>query len=497
METASIAAVGGEIKQKPNILLIVSDQLARKAIGGYGNMDVKSPNIDSIINNGVRFDKAYTICPLCLPARAAMWTGRYPHETRAVSNYPHETDVPENLPTLGETFSNAGYDTVHFGKQHDAGTLRGFYAPEPVKRDIKSEWPVNYDSQQDVDTTAQAIDYLKNPPRDKPFLLAVDLNNPHNICGYIGENKGAHDRLAPHVDKLPELPHNFNDADFDTRSKAVQYICCSHPRLEQASSWTDMNYRHYLAAYYQYISMVDKNIGKVLKALNSTEAGKNTIIIFMADHGEGMAAHRLVTKQISFYEESTNIPFVISGKNLEKPDSENKDLLVTSLDLFPTLCDLAEITPPAGLQGKSLIPYINGQKTAKEDDYIVSEWFSEYMFTVSPGRMIRSKRYKYINYLEGNSEELYDIEKDPGETRNLAPLAEHKEILDTHRGILKKHVKKTKDSYFSLPVLVDKRYRSHAPGYPNHTGSNAITEGREENTGRERKNYQTLMPKIP
>ena len=119
---------------------------------------------------------------------------------------------------------------------------------------------------------------------------------------------------------------------------------------------------------------------------------------------------------------------------------------------------------------RSLAPFLKGEKQKRQHPYAASEWHSEYEVTVSPGRMIRSPRYKYTHYLEGNGEELYYMLKDKGERRNLAHDPKYSKILAEHRALLDDYIRRTQDDYRSLKVEADKRWRSHAPGYPNHEG---------------------------
>ncbi|MEG2514852.1 MAG: DUF4976 domain-containing protein, partial [Bacteroidaceae bacterium] len=201
-------------------------------------------------------------------------------------------------------------------------------------------------------------------------------------------------------------------------------------------------------------------------------AGKNTIVIFMADHGDGMSSHRMVTKQISFYDEVTNVPFIFSGPGIKKQTKLIDNLLVSpTLDLLPTLCDIAGIAVPTSKPGISLLPTLKGKQQTKFHPYIVSEWHSEYETTITPGRMIRSPRYKYIHYLEGDGEELYDLKNDPQETNNLAHSLKSKKIIKKHRALLNDYLVSTNDDYRSLKVKVDKQWREHTPGYPNHHGA--------------------------
>lgn len=464
---------------RPNILIIMADQLAWKALPAYGDSFLATPHIDRIAQRGVRFDRCYTSCPLCQPARPSLWTGRFPHETGVLSNgrnFPVEP-VSATIPTLGELFTAAGYRTAHFGKQHDMGGLRGFSHIEPQKEaEVEPEhpaWPVNYDTRRDRYTRLRTVEWLRDTPADQPFLLVADLQNPHDICSWIGANQGEHTDIAP-PGGLPPLPANFETGDLAQRPLPIRYICCSHNRMSQAAAWTEENYRHYLAAYYHFCRRLDEEVGHILDALETRADAADTLVLFLSDHGDSMTSHRLVTKQVSFYEETTRVPFLVAGPGLA-PGS--RSALVSHLDLLPTLCDLTGIEPPAGLWGRSLRPLLEAGKD-ESHPYVVSEWHTEWGFTISPGRMVRSERYKYTRYIEDGGEELFDLQTDPGETRTLVHDPGHQEILAEHRAILEHHLAETADPFLSLAWKADPRWRSHPVGYPYHRGPAApMVEG--------------------
>ena len=466
--------------KKNNILVIITDQLSQKAIGTYGNPEVNTPSIDSIAAQGIRFDNAYTPCPLCCPARASFWTGLLPHQTLIESNGNcqesnwKQKNISEDIPTLGSIFANSGYDCVHFGKTHDAGTLRGFQvAPESeLPSEDCAAWPTDYDSRRDEYTTKKSVEYLQQDHK-KPFLMVADIQNPHDICNWIGKFKGDTPSITG-SGKLPELPDNFENQDWENRPLPVQYICCTHRRGQQASNWDEHKFRHYLAAYYHYVSRADKCIGTILKALEESGKMQDTLIVFLADHGDGMGAHRMVTKQISFIEETTRVPFIFAGPGINGKNIACKEQLVSLDDLLPTLCEYAELKIPKGIYGKSLMPFLTEKSESKLRDYVVSEWHTEWGYTVSPGRMLRTERFKYVRYLEDNGEELFDLVNDPGETISLANNLEFADELEKHRELLSEHLQKTNDDFFNRKVEVDQCWRSHKPGYSNHKGNSAI-----------------------
>lgn len=456
---------------RPDILLIVLDQLAWKALSCYGG-EGKTPNIDGLVENGVAMDACYCPFPLCQPSRAAFWTGMESHRNRVWSNgrsWPIER-IDESFPTLGETFRNAGYETMHFGKMHDGGALRGFTCSEEKETaipDWNPAFPFNMDTYADVYTVDRAKEYFSSCSFDSPHLTVLDLINPHNICGWIGKNKGVHEN-AEGTGELPELPANFDFDDIANRPLPVQYLCCSHVRQSQTVGWTRDNFRAYLAAYYYYLSVADRHIGEVLDVLRGRGKLDDTLIVFFSDHGDNMTSRGSVTKQVTLYEEVTRVPLVFSGKGVV-PRKEPVKGLCSLLDIFPTLCSVAGIDAPAGLDGIDISAAMD-KGVLPSRRYVTSEWFTEWGYTISPGRMLRMDRYKYICYLEMNGEELYDLELDPGETRNLAGDAEHADVLAECRKLLREHVVESSDPFFTLQVKVDPRWRCHEKGYANHRG---------------------------
>lgn len=464
---------------KQNFLLIVTDQLTWRALPAYGNTYAKTPNIDRIAAKSQRFNQCYTPCPICQPARASFWTGVYPHETNVLSNgkkWP-VAPIPTQLATLGETFASAGYEAVHFGKTHDAGALRGFTIAPEREEAVEAPHaglPLNFDTFNDRYTTQRTVEYLQQRKEgESPFLLVADLVNPHNICGWVGTF--ADETENPWLQEpLPPLPENFTVEDMHTRPKAVQYICCSHVRQGQTGSWTPHKFRQYLAAYYAYLEMVDAEIGRILDALEESGQAENTTLVFFADHGDSMAARRRVTKQVDFYEEVARVPFMLGGYGVAN-QGQAKDGLCSLLDLFPTLCGLASIPKPAGLRGQDLSHCLQGG-AMNQREYVVSTWHTEWGYTVSPGRMVRTQQYKYVRYLEGNETELYDLQADPLERHNLARLPQMQQTCAYMESLLQAHLAETGDNFEALTVLAPSRWRSHTPGYEHHTGITAPQE---------------------
>lgn len=438
--------------KKPNVLLIICDQLSQKAVGALGNTYVKTPNIDRIIAGAVSFTNSYTSCPLCVPARVSIWTGRLPHETGILTNIHNRTrSIPETMPTLGGLFASAGYENIHIGKRHDAGALREFTCQDgllPVPG--TKAWPAGFGATKlDRYTAAKCVEYLKKQ-HSKPFFLVADLANPHDICGWITQNKGAHDDI-PVPCKLPPLPANFEFADINERPLPIRNLQYVHPSLACTLGWTEKNYQYYLAAYYHYINCVDREIGLIHKALLSSAEATNTLVVFVADHGDGMGAHRQVTKLVNFYEEAVRIPFVFSGPGITAKGMIDQPL-VSLVDLLPTLCGYVGLKIPEGLPGKNLVPWLNRKTSKDKDGYVISEW-SDNGTIVSPGRMLRTHRYKYTIYIEDHGEELFDLRHDPYEKLSLVKDIAYAKELKKHRQLLKEHLVKTNDTFLRLKSI--------------------------------------------
>jgi choline-sulfatase len=182
-----------------------------------------------------------------------------------------------------------------------------------------------------------------------------------------------------------------------------------------------------------------------------------------------MAAHRMVTKQVALHEEVTRVPFVFAGPGVEGCGRSVEEPLVSLLDLMPTLLECAGIDPPDGLAGRSVLPWLAGGRTDGHDR-AVSTWHTEWGYTLSPGRMLRTRRWKYTRYLEGDGEELFDLESDPGEKASLIGDPRRAGVLEEHRALLARHLEETGDPFFGYSVEVDPRWRSHRLGYRHHTG---------------------------
>ena len=213
-------------------------------------------------------------------------------------------------------------------------------------------------------------------------------------------------------------------------------------------------------------------MGQIFQTLAEQGLKDNTLVLIMADHGDMMGSHRMVTKQVCFYEEVSRVPFIWSGPGVARQGTIDRENLVSLIDLMPTLCDYAGLDVPSACRGRSLLPLRSGHH-GQGADYVASQWHTEWGFTTSPGRMVRTRRYKYTRYLEQNAEELYDLDTDPFETRTLVDDPAYATVLQEHRDLLERHIAQTGDDFHELSWQADARWRSHRPGFEHHQGPSA------------------------
>ncbi|MCK5136786.1 MAG: sulfatase-like hydrolase/transferase [Bacteroidales bacterium] len=436
----------------PNIIYVMTDQQAFDAMSSAGNEQVYTPALDRLAASGLRFENAYCVFPLCVPSRAAMFTGRMPHESGIFVNTRPVKDQSLPFKTLGNHMRTAGYQTHYIGKWHltipmSDTTQHGFMGIDHPRAHGF-----------DVEYAQQAVEFLKEEHED-PFFLVVSFVNPHDCCQLargedLSEFEGAIPDL-PDPEHLPGLPSNFEipkqEPDF-LRLWQEQ----NSERIYPSMQWSEQEFKAYQWGYYRLVEKVDSLLGKVFDAVNASANAENTILIFSSDHGDGVSRHRW-NQKLSPYDESVRVPFIIAGKPVPRKGETESRLVSAGLDLMPTICDYAGIEAPGALQGRSLRPLVEGNPQAEWRDYVVAEmsfgnWVDRYHVDTFPrARMLRSMDYKYVAYDRGQlKEQLIDMRADPGEMTNLALDPVYREVLNIHREYLKEWIAETNDS-FRLP----------------------------------------------
>ncbi len=434
----ALNAIGAETSKsaQPNILLIITDQQTADAMSCVGNSYLKTPAMDKLADEGVLFKNNYVVQPLCLPFRSSLQTGCYPHQIGTISN---GREIKEGFPFLGHLVSSAGYSSDYIGKWHIGATYE--------------EAGYNYEKAgKDPEKTVAAVKYLQQK-HDKPFFLTVSLMNPHNVCQLARADAdgtdlpdGAIDLAPDDLNELPPLPHNFEVPE--NEPSVIREIQKKSPLHYPTKKWDEKTWRQYLWGYYRLVEKVDAQIGQVLNALEEGGHADNTLIIFTSDHGEGVAMHQWNQKQI-LYDQSVKTPLIISWKGKTQKRVYPK-LVSNALDIPATILDIIGVEQPSQMSGVSLKPIIEG-KSPKPRKYVVSET----MFALNnrnlgaTGRMIRTKKYKYCIYDNGEKrEQLFDMKNDTGEMKNLVYEKGYDKILNKHRELIRKWADETDDTEF-------------------------------------------------
>lgn len=434
--------------QRPNVLIILTDQQTNDLLSASGNPNLKTPGMDRIARDGVYFTESYCTSPVCGPSRSSIITGRMPHETGVVWN---TNSMSDRYPTIGEIFSDAGYHTAWAGKWHlpesypqikGADSLRGFKVL-PF-RSLDDSWALGVDT--DGPITDAAIDFISGYEDEDPFLLAVQLHNPHDIC-HVPRRPEDYAKASEISDPLPELPPNFDpdmkEPEFYEEKREMDHY---GDELLRTKNYTKAEWRAYLYHYNRFAERVDAEIARLLNALDQKGLTENTIIVLTSDHGDGAAAHRWAAK-LNFYEEAATVPFLISWKGHIPEGRIDRDHLVSGMDVTPTLCDYAGIDHAPAFTGKSLRPILeNRDSTLRE--YLVVHLADDLLDSTRHGRMIRDKRFKYAVFNQGEDpEQLFDLWNDPGETQNLAYAANYQSVKSGLRENLKSWLDETGDDY--------------------------------------------------
>jgi choline-sulfatase len=424
------------ISRRPNVLLIMVDQLAAQWLPVYGNRAVHAPVLDALAADSVVFDAAYCASPLCAPSRAALLCARH---ASAIDVFDNAAELRASVPTFVHYLRDAGYETCLVGKMHFVGPdqLHGFERRlttdvYPASLDWTPDWtrPVAerlpwYHSIEAVLTPARtvasmqidyddevafhAVRYLRDLARSaagRPFCLVASFTNPHDPWEVPARYWDLYSECDVSPPSVPPIPFE----DDDPHSQRLRQMS----GLDQVAI-TDEQVLRARHGYYAAISYVDERIGDVLRALSETGLDRDTVIVFTADHGEFLGERGLWYK-MSFLEPSARVPLFVGGPGVA--GARRVAAPVSLLDLAPTLLELAGV-PGGDFDGRSLF---SAEPAAGAGSAVVCEYHAEGVN--APAAMIREGRHKLI-VCRTDRDQLFDLQADPLELVNLADEPDH------------------------------------------------------------------------
>jgi arylsulfatase A-like enzyme len=427
------AAAQAKTPTRPNIILLLGDDHRADALGCAGNQYVKTPYLDAMAADGLRFENHFCTTPICCVSRASIMTGQYA-ATHGINDFEKPLSVAQVQRSYFGQMHRAGYYTGFIGKFGVGSTMpsdafdvwkgfggQGQYFPQgepgPHLTNIMSR---------------QTADFVQHAPRDRPFCLSVSFKAPHEQDEDPRTYLPSAATYARYADANPPLPQGAPESDIERFPLAIQR---SESRRRWSTRYTTAELRkETMKGYYALISGIDDAIGAMRKELAVQGLADNTVIIYSADHGVYHGEHGLAGKWYA-HEESTRIPLIIYDPRLPmKRKGATVSQPSLNIDLHPTLLELAGLPSPTGTQGRSLTPSLHGEAPQKE-----RAWYVEHSFSnkglIPSSRAIRSLQWKYIQYTDNAApfEEVYDLRDDPHEVRNLVLEPGRKPTLDRLR----------------------------------------------------------------
>jgi arylsulfatase A-like enzyme len=433
--------------ERPNVLLLMGDQHCAHMLSCAGSPHVATPALDALASGGTRFTRAYTTFPLCVPARASLVTGRFPHELGIHGNVREGTEPARTPESMGHLMRAAGYDAAYAGKWHarqpSASPEDGFEVVAPFG---------------DRGLAQAASDWLRTRRRQpRPFMLVVSFDDPHSICEYARSQPMPYGDIGPlpNTRDLPALPANHAATAYEPQALRLeqQRAAAMYGTLQFGPD----DWRRYRHTYARLVERTDAHVGVVLRGLEEAGLAEDTIVVYTSDHGDGDASHQW-NQKTALYEETCKVPLIVRDPRRTRQVSTSAALVSVGTDLLPTIATAGKIEPadrritrggPSGpaFVGTDLLGLLDGAPAHRE--VVVETAFESPAGAGTLGRALITDRYKYVVYGWGaNREQLFDLVLDPGEVRNLAAESAFDPVLDDLRARLLEWCRRTKDSTF-------------------------------------------------
>ena len=420
---------------RPNILLVMADQMAAAPLPAYGGTIVRSPHLDALARDGIVFENAYCNSPICAPSRFSMLTGRLPVAIEAFDN---AAELPASLPTIPHYLCSVGYRTILAGKMHFIGPDQQHGFEERLTTDIypadfawTPDWragptdapsgismrnvtqagtcvrslQMDYDDEVEYFATQRLYDLARDPTA-RPFFMTVSFSHPHPPYTIGREHWDRYRSAEIDLPRVPPIPV----AERDIQS---QWLHASHGAdRERIDEDQVRRARH---AYYGMIAYIDDKLGRLLATLEACGLRDDTVVVFVSDHGEMLGERGMWYKQ-TFFDPSCRVPMIVSAPRRFTPRRVARP--VSLVDLLPTLAELAGtdgdwIDP---IDGCSLLPLLTGADAGPVRD-VIAEYTD--MGVIAPCRMLRRGSLKLM-FTHGHPWRLFDLANDPDELEDLA-----------------------------------------------------------------------------
>jgi N-acetylglucosamine-6-sulfatase len=437
---------------RPNIVFILIDDLRYDTFGYMDHLFVKTPHIDALAKGGMQFTNAFVTTSLCSPSRASFLTGRYMHNHKVVDNVDR---MPEGTVTFPLLLQKAQYETAFIGKWHMGGSSdaarpgfdhwvsfrgQGTYAPGKQTLNVNGTQTPRKKYMTD-ELTDYATAWLADREGDEPFLLYLSHKGVHGLYDPAPRHRDDYKnaKFTPPA-TMANTPANYVGKPMWVQDQRNSWHGVEFPYYGRSKQSVAQMYKHYC----EMILSIDESVGHVMQTLREKGIEKNTLVIFTSDGGHFWGEHGLIDKRCA-YEESMRIPLLAHCPSLIKAGTRC-DALVANIDIAPTFLQLAGVAPPKSIDGQSFADLFDDPSaTGSRRKTLLYEYYWEPSFPQTPTMFaLRSRQYKLIQY-HGiwDTDELYDVAKDPHETHNLIRDPKHKQLVSRLRQQLHQRLKET------------------------------------------------------
>ncbi len=424
----------------PNLVFILTDDQRFDALGCAGNRLIQTPNIDKLAAAGLRFENHFVTTSICCVSRASIFTGQWERRHR-IGDFNTPLTPAQWSQTYPALVRVAGFRTGFIGKfgVGDAKSIAARSSDFDFWRGLPGQAGASFIDPKDPTRTHatarfgnEALEFIDSCSNAKPFCLSISFNAPHARDGKPRE-------FQPDTRDEPLYDETVIPAGKTATDKYFRQLPEFVQRSESRRRWekrfaTPEQYQSTMRDYYRLVSGIDREVGRIVRRLAERGLGESTVIIFTSDNGWFAGEHGLADKWF-IYEESIRVPLIIFDPRLPPPKRGRKiEAMTLNVDLAPTLLALAGVDIPPAMQGRSLDPFLRGKTPSRWR----TSFFYEHHYgpkIIPPSEGIRTDRWVYLRWLPPNpeSEELYAVNADPLEERNLAQDKGHRRQLERLR----------------------------------------------------------------